>query len=231
MAWSKAIQSSSSQILKFVINAAQDTLPHNANLALWRKESDVSDKCKLCGERQTLRHILNCCQVALKYRRYNERHDEVLRTIITYLKEELSDDFMVVAYLDDHQSYLFPPQLAISDLRPDIVVFSRLQKAAFILELTICSEVSYVAAQERKTAKYIELVTEVEKNGFNTELITLEVGSRGLVHVDGSKHLQNLICGGKQRWKQLLQDIAIVAIKGSYKIWTSRNHPPSLTLI
>ena len=133
---------------------------------------------------------------------------------------------MVVADLDDHQSYLFPPQLAISDLRPDVVVFSHLQKAAFILELTICSEVSYVAAQERKTVKYIDLVSEVEKNGFNTELITLEVGSRGLVHVDGFKRLQDLICGGKQRWKQLLQDIAIVAIKGSYKIWTSRNHPP-----
>ena len=163
---SKAIQSYTSQILKFAINTAQDTLPHYANLALWRKESGVSDKCKLCGVRQTLQHILNCCQVALKYRRYNERHDEVLRTITTYMymKEEISDDFTVVADLDDHQSYLFPPQLAVSDLRPDVVMFSQLQKAAFILELTICSEVSYAAAQERKTAKYMELVSEVEKN-------------------------------------------------------------------
>ena len=51
--WSRAIQSTSSDHLKFAINAA---LPHNTNLALWRKESGLSDKCKLCGERRTLAH-------------------------------------------------------------------------------------------------------------------------------------------------------------------------------
>lgn len=49
----------------------------------------------------------------------------------------------------------------------------------------ICYEASYKAAQDRKIAKYLELVSEVESNGFNTELITLEVGSRGLVCLDG----------------------------------------------
>ena len=72
------MQSSSSAHLRFAVNAAQDTLPHNANLALWRKNSEVSDKCKLCEERQTLAHVLNCCQVALKNCHYNECHDEVL---------------------------------------------------------------------------------------------------------------------------------------------------------
>ena len=169
--------------------------------------------------------------MALKYRRYNDRHDEVLRTITTYLKEEISEDFTVVADLDDHQSYLSPLNyIAVSDLRPDVVMFSQLQKAAFIFELTIFSEVTYAAAQERKTAKYMELVSEVEKKGFNTELITLEVGSRGLVRVDGFKRLRDSVCGDKQRWKQLLQDITITAIKGSYKIWTSRNHPTLLDI-
>ena len=42
--WSRAIQSSSSAHLKFAINAAQDTLPHDANLSLWRKGGEVSDR-------------------------------------------------------------------------------------------------------------------------------------------------------------------------------------------
>ena len=71
LVWSRAIQSSPSSLLKSTLNAAQDVLPHNANLALWRKDLNISDKCKLCGERQTLVHILNCCPVALKSRRYN----------------------------------------------------------------------------------------------------------------------------------------------------------------
>ena len=132
-AWSKAVQSSSSQLLKFGINAAQDTLPHNANLALWKKGSMVTDKCRLCGERQTLAHILNCCQVALSHHRYNERHDDVLRVSVGYLEEELSEDYTVVADLGIELSYLFPPQLVISDLHPDITVFSQLQKEAMLI--------------------------------------------------------------------------------------------------
>ena len=111
------------------------------------------------------------------------------------MKEKISNYFTVVAELDDDQSYLFPPQLAVPDLRPDVVMFNQLQKAAFILELTICSEVSYAAARERKIAKYMELVSEVEKYGFNIELITLEVDSRGLVRVDGFKRLHDSVFG------------------------------------
>ena len=111
LAWSRAVQSSSSPLLKFAINAAQDTLPHNANLALWRNSSEVSAKCKLCGDRQTLANILNCCQTALNSRRYNERHDEVLAVIAGFLREELGEDFKMMADTGPEQNYLFPPNL------------------------------------------------------------------------------------------------------------------------
>ena len=212
LAWSKAVQSSSSQLLKFAVNAAQDTLPHNANLALWKKGSMVTDKCQLCGERQTLAHILNCCQVALSHHRC---HDDVLRVIVGYLKEELSEDYTVVADLGIELSYLFPPQLAISDLRPDITVLSQLEKEAMLIELTVCNEASYEAAQHRKTEKYLELASEVEANVFNAELITLGVGSRGLVCTKGFQHLCETFSGGKRRWRQLLQDVSSPAIRGS----------------
>ncbi len=87
-AWSKTIQTASSAHLNFAQNAATDTLPHNANLALWRKRCGITDKCKLCGERQTLPHILNCCQVALADRRYNQRHDGVVEVIAGFLERE-----------------------------------------------------------------------------------------------------------------------------------------------
>ena len=58
------------------LNSALDTLPHNANLNLWRKRGD--DSCPLCNERQTLIHVLNACPVALHARRYNYRHDVLL---------------------------------------------------------------------------------------------------------------------------------------------------------
>ena len=44
--WAKAIQSLPQEQTKFALNAAVDTLPHNSNLHLRRKESD---SCLLCG--------------------------------------------------------------------------------------------------------------------------------------------------------------------------------------
>ena len=85
--WSKAVQSLPAEQMRFALNAAVDTLPHNANLHLWKKKE--SDCCPLCGERQTLIHALNNCEVALGQRRYNERHDEVLRNIANAVAKKL----------------------------------------------------------------------------------------------------------------------------------------------
>ena len=36
----KALESARDEHLKFALNSAVDTLPHNANLALWRKRDN-----------------------------------------------------------------------------------------------------------------------------------------------------------------------------------------------
>ena len=41
--WSKAVQSLPAEQMKFALNAAVDTLPHNANLHLWKNKE--SDRC------------------------------------------------------------------------------------------------------------------------------------------------------------------------------------------
>ena len=128
--WSRVIQSLPSARMKFALNLATDTLPHNANLALGRKSAHLSTACKLCGERQTLCHILNNCTTALKLRRYNARHDQVLQTIAKFMKQQVSEDMKVVADLE--QQYQFPSSLAFTDLRPDLVAYSCLAKTAII---------------------------------------------------------------------------------------------------
>ena len=73
--WASALEHLSPSQLKFALNACQDTLPHNSNLALWKGHPR---ECKLCGETQSLLHVLCSCPVALQLRRYNTRHDLVL---------------------------------------------------------------------------------------------------------------------------------------------------------
>ena len=130
--WSKAVQSLPSGLMKFALNAAQDTLPHNVNLAHWHNRSDT---CKLCRGRQTLFHLLNNCPVSLQCWRYNQWHDLVLTAITAFLTEVLDSDYTIV-----------------SDLAG--TVFSEVKQHATIIELTVSFESNFKKAHNRKQAKY-----------------------------------------------------------------------------
>ena len=84
--WASALERLTPSELKFALNACQDSLPHNSNLAIWKGHPS---ECKLCGERQSLLHVLCSCPVALQLRRYNSRHDQVLRVIFNLLRDHL----------------------------------------------------------------------------------------------------------------------------------------------
>ena len=68
--------------VKFALNRTVDTLPHIANLALWKKR--MNDVCTLCGEKQTLVHVLNTYTVAHDNRHFNDHHESLL-IIMIYL--------------------------------------------------------------------------------------------------------------------------------------------------
>ena len=212
--------------MKFVLNAANDTLPHNANIALWRKSSGLSAACKLCGEKQTLCHVLNNCKVALNFRRYNHRHDEILHIITEFVKEHVPDDMCVLADLSEQ--YHFPTSLACSDLRPDLVIYSQQTKAAIIVELTVYYETNFEEARSRREGKYRELVEEVESNGYVVDLVTIKAGSRGFVNYDSFRRLNELIGASGKELQELLLSVTSSAIKQSFKIWTNRNHSNNL---
>ena len=60
--WFTAIFRLPEWVFKFVLNTGTNTLPHNTNLFRCKKLS--SPRCQLCGEVQSLAHILNSCQKA-----------------------------------------------------------------------------------------------------------------------------------------------------------------------
>ena len=221
--WSETVQKLPPEALKFALNAAQDTLPHNANLAIWRRSEGLSSNCKLCGERQTLVHVLNHCQVALDLRRYNARHDAVLEVIDQFVRENCSPDVEAITDLPAYD-YIFPACIAPTDLRPDVVLWSPAQKSAVLVELTVCYETNFEDAHRRKANKYEDLVETGRRNGYDTSTVTLEVGSRGFLNPEGFKHLFSSLerCSSKSR-HHFLQDVSRKAIVGSHQIWTLRN--------
>ena len=87
--------------LKFLLNAAIDTLPTAANLMRWKKSS--SDLCKLCQRRQTTNHILSSCPVALNQKRYTWRHDSV----ISYIVNIVDSKYLVYSDIPGLEGALF----------------------------------------------------------------------------------------------------------------------------
>ena len=179
--WAKAVQALLSNTMKFALNAAHDTLPHNANLQLWKKKDNAA--FPLCGERQSLLHVLNNRKVARDLRHYNQRHDTVFQEIAQFIQPKLPPTSRLIADLSG--GYEFPMRIVPTDLRPDIVWWDDQQKPLVLAELTISYETNFEAAAERKEEKYEELVTGACNAGYDTELITLEVGSRGVINPAG----------------------------------------------
>ena len=99
--------------MRFVYNAAIDTLPTNANLALWYK-GQVSAQCKLCSfPTQTLKHVLNKCEEALRQRRFDSRHDSVLSFIDNVIVSHITESCVLVDL--SGQAYCFPVHIAATD--------------------------------------------------------------------------------------------------------------------
>ena len=188
--WALALDSLSPFALKFALNACQDTLPHNANLSLWNGHPG---SCKLCGERQTLLHILCNCSVALNLRRYNNRHDEVLRVIHNFLKEHLNGNQSILADLHDHPTYVFPPHIAKTDQRPDIVIWNDSEKSVSLLEITVCHESNFVEAHQRKVTRYLDLEQEIRQSHYRVKTTPIQVGCCGFIDIESFERMKDSV--------------------------------------
>ena len=110
---------------------------------LWRRRGD--DTCYLCGERQSLIHVLNTCVVALRARRFNTHHDAVLEIIATTISAHLQPSERMSLDLSE---YLFPQHIAATTLGPDIVLWD---DAKILIELTVqCMHNAWVVEGERE---------------------------------------------------------------------------------
>lgn len=66
-------------------------------------------------------------------------------------------------------------------------------KTAINIELTLCFETKFKDVQQKKEAKFTELVEEVEINDFVVDLIMLEVGLRGFINFNGFRRLKDVV--------------------------------------
>ena len=219
--WVKAVQGLPPEPLKFALNATLNTLPTNANLHTWGKKS--SDVCNLCKEhRQTLPHVLNNCKVAMDLRRYSERHDKVLEVFRGCIQPLLPTHFTITCDLTT-TVYSFPHHITPTNLRPDIVWWSDQQRELYIFELTISYETCMSEARERKRSKYQDLLEAGRAAGYRSKLLTVEVGSRGMLSPSDLEPLSSAIDCPRSAIETLCSSVIRTTLLESFRIWCSRN--------
>ena len=207
--------------MSFVLRASLDSLPTNVNLNRWGKKP--SAVCPLCrGDRQTLLHILNNCPMAMELRRYSMRHDAVLKIIADFITSHLPPNFSISIDLSS-ETYSFPHHITPTSLRPDIVWWSDQKRELWLFELTVSYESLVADARARKRAKYYDLVEAGRAAGYKTDLITVEVGSHGMLGKWVFESLKEAILVSQKDITSLCLQSIRSAILGSFKIWSCRN--------
>ena len=114
------------------------------------------------------------------------------------------------------------PEVVHTTLRPDIVLSSKKTKKIVIIELTVPWEERCSQANERKKAKYEELVQQCREAGWQAWNYPIEVGCRGFPAPSLWKMFQDMGVVGKQR-KMAVKLIAKAAERSSSWLWLRRN--------
>ncbi len=118
----------------------------------------------------------------------------------------------------------FPTEIASTNLRPDLVLWSPSLKLVYIIELTVPWEGAVEEAYERKKLRYAELAADAQQQGWKASVRPVEVGCRGFVATSTSRLLREMGVRGKAH-RQAVKDLSRAAEKGSQWLWMKRKDP------
>ena len=87
---------------------------------------------------------------------------------------------------------VFPTEICVTGLRPDIVIWSAALKKAILVELTCPSEDNMLQAKARKSERYQPLLQQITANGWTASLFLIEAGVTGCLSRSFAKCLRRL---------------------------------------
>ena len=129
-------------------------------------------------------------------------------------------DWEMVADIGRRMS--FPQQVAVTQSRPDIVLWSAASRQVVMLELTVPWEERVEEANERKRLKYQQLVEDCQSNRYKTWCLPVEVGCRGFAAQSLWRAFRLLGITGGER-KKLIGEICREAESASRWVWHKRD--------
>ena len=122
---------------------------------------------------------------------------------------------------DIHGRMQFPANIAVTNSRPDLVLWSEVTKQVIMLELTVPWEERMEEAHQRKLLKYQQLVDDCVGNGWKARCLPVEVGCRGFAGQSLWQALRLLGLHGTAR-KKLIAEVCEEAERASRWVWFKR---------
>jgi len=140
---------------------------------------------------------------------------------LSHLLSQARDWQCLIDYRDN--GIIFPTEICITDLRPDIIIWSREGKKVILIELTCPSEENLLQAKARKSDRYALLVQQIIASGWSASLYLIEAGVRGCL---SHSVRQCLLSVGipKAQVAKVCKNIQIVVSRCSYIIFQSHKN-------
>eukprot|EP00066_Takifugu_rubripes_P027132 XP_011616398.1 PREDICTED: uncharacterized protein LOC105418502 [Takifugu rubripes] len=127
-------------------------------------------------------------------------------------------------HVDLGKQLLFPQHIATTSLRPDMIITSEASKHLIMLELIVPWEERIEEANERKRAKYQELVEECRGRGWRTFYEPIEVGCRGFAGRSLCKAFGRLGITGTAK-KRAIKAASEAAERATRWLWLKKADP------
>ena len=115
------------------------------------------------------------------------------------------------------KSLIFPWHIAITELRPDLVIFSNVSKIVILIELTCPCEENFEDRHHEKLTKYNLLKEQIISNGWDCYLYAIEVGARGYCSESVPSCLRSLGLNNKSV-SQACKALSLISMKTSFCI-------------
>ena len=224
--WKSVMFQLKSGTLKFMMNASIDTLPTPANLCRWKFTN--SSRCKLCPNKGTTNHILNCCKVMIDIGWYTWRHNNLVNFIVNNVDSKYSVYSNIPGW-EAPGGGTIPPALCVTRLKPDIVIADIQNKTLHIFELTMPLNKHIDTRHQEKTHKYTPFITDI--TGYKCTLNCFEVSSTGFINSRNKQTLHSLHSIMRKDLKRsvFMHNLYSLAWYGSYQVWISREEPEFAT--
>lgn len=126
--------------------------------------------------------------------------------------------------VDLERQLQFPSHIALTTLRPDVVLVSESTRQVVMLELTVPWEDRLEEAFERKLSKYAALVSDCQQASWRARCFPVEVGCRGFAAQSLVKAFGTLGIIGERR-RRAIRSATDAAERASRWLWLKRGEP------